>query len=385
MHFLDDAKIYIRSGDGGSGSASFRREKNIPRGGPDGGHGGRGGSVLFVADAHLNTLIDFRYKQHFKAQRGSDGMGQCRAGRSAADLTVRVPVGTLIRDDADGTLLCDMLQAGQTVTLATGGRGGLGNVHYKSSVNRSPRQFQPGEEGQELWVRLELKLLADVGLIGMPNAGKSTLISVVSAARPKIADYPFTTLTPNLGVVRAGPDSSFVMADIPGLVEGASDGHGLGHAFLRHVERCTTLVHMVDVMPLDDSDPVDNFQRIEQELARYSPTLAAKPRLVVLSKSDLLPEAEREPIIQRLRTRLDDAEVPIQALSAVSGEGIQRWVLQLAEQVHLLKALAVPALPLEDAPTRAGRKKPATLKDDNATHDGQHNGDEDDVECFWVG
>lgn len=383
MRFLDDAKIYIRSGDGGSGSVSFRREKYIPLGGPDGGDGGRGGSVVFVADSHLNTLIDFRYKQHFKAQRGVNGMGQCRTGRSAPDLVVRVPVGTILRNDADGSVLCDFLHPGQTATLAEGGRGGQGNIHYKSSTNRSPRQSQPGEEGQEFWLRLELKLLADVGLIGMPNAGKSTLISVVSAARPKIAGYPFTTLIPNLGVVRAGPESSFVMADIPGLVEGASTGHGLGHTFLKHVERCAILVHLVEVMPLDDSDPVDNFKRIEQELAAYSPTLAAKPQWVILSKCDLVSNEQREPILQRLRLALSQTGPPLHGISAVSGEGIRTWIFQLAEQVHLLRKRDVPVTALEDAPTRAGKEQAISETDGERCEIG---GDETDgVQCFWVG
>ena len=393
MRFLDDAKIYICSGDGGSGSASFRREKYIPLGGPDGGDGGHGGSVIFVADAHLNTLIDFRYKQHFKAQRGIDGMGKGRSGRSAPDLIVRIPVGTVVRNDADGGVLYDFLHHGQTATLAVGGRGGQGNIHYKSSVNRAPRKFQPGEEGQGFWLRLELKLLADVGLIGLPNAGKSTLISVVSASRPKIADYPFTTLVPNLGVVRAGPESSFVMADIPGLVEGASQGHGLGQAFLKHVERCALLVHLVDAMPLDDSDPVANFHRIEKELTAYSPTLAAKPRWVVLSKCDLLPDEQRAPLLARLRSAIaDDTESPLNPLSAVSGEGIREWIMQLAERVHRLRETVISAAALADAPTRAGKQPMGQKKIrheegvPDLEEDGWEEDDEgeDDVECFWV-
>ncbi len=391
MRFLDDAKIYIRSGDGGGGAASFRREKFIPMGGPDGGDGGRGGSVIFVADPHLNTLIDFRYQQHFKAQRGTNGMKQCRTGRSGPDLIVPVPVGTIIRQDADGSVLCDLVHPGQTAVLAVGGRGGQGNVHYKSATNRSPHQHQPGESGEELWLRLELKLLADVGLIGLPNAGKSTLLSVVSAARPKIADYPFTTLIPNLGVVRAGPESSFVMADIPGLVEGASDGHGLGHAFLRHVERCALLVHLVDALPPDGSDPVDNLRTIERELAAYSPILAAKPRWVVLSKCDLLPHEAREPMLKRLRKAMSDLLVAwkqagkkenkkwLHALSAVSGEGLHEWIMPLAERVRLVRAAQGPAVALDDAPTKAGRERTAPDDDEMGEHG------EDDVECIWVG
>ncbi|MBF0162480.1 MAG: GTPase ObgE [Magnetococcales bacterium] len=390
MRFLDDAKIYIRSGDGGGGAASFRREKFIPLGGPDGGDGGHGGSVILVADPHLNTLIDFRYRQHFKAQRGNNGMKQCRAGRSAEDLLVPVPVGTVVRLDSDGSLLCDLVHPGQTFLLAAGGRGGQGNVHYKSSTNRSPHQCQPGEKGRELWVRLELKLLADVGLIGMPNAGKSTLLSVVSAARPRIADYPFTTLVPNLGVVRAGPESSFVMADIPGLVAGASDGHGLGHAFLRHVERCALLVHLVEALPLDGSDPVANLQQIERELAAYSPTLAAKPRWVVLSKCDLMAPEARTPLLKRLRKAIS-RQLPawkaakkankqwLYALSALSGEGVQSWLMPLAHEVQRIRLQQEPAA-LQDAPTRAGR---APITADHDERDEYEHG-EDEVECIWV-
>ena len=389
MRFLDDAKIYIRSGDGGSGAASFRREKFIPMGGPDGGDGGRGGSVIFVADPHLNTLVDFRYRQHFKAQRGTNGMKQCRSGRSADDLLVPVPVGTVVRLDSDGSVLYDFVHPGETAVLATGGRGGQGNVHYKSATNRSPHQRQPGEKGEELWLRLELKLLADVGLIGLPNAGKSTLLSVVSAARPKIANYPFTTLIPNLGVVRAGPDSSFVMADIPGLVAGASGGYGLGHTFLRHVERCALLVHLVDALPVDDSDPVANLQQIERELAAYSPVLAAKPRWLVLSKCDLIAPEDRAPLLKRLRqamakllpawkTAKKANKQWTYALSAVSGEGVQAWILPLADAVQRTRLQRGPAVALADAPTKAGK----TTR--TADHDKLDGHEEDEVECIWV-
>ncbi|MEO5339537.1 MAG: GTPase ObgE [Magnetococcus sp. MYC-9] len=391
MRFLDDAKIYVRSGDGGGGAASFRREKYIPMGGPDGGDGGHGGSVVFVADPHLNTLIDFRYRQHFKAPRGANGMKQCRSGRSGEDLVVSVPVGTVVRYDTDGSVLCDFTHPGQTAVVAAGGRGGQGNVHYKSATNRSPHQCQPGEKGMECWLRLELKLLADVGLVGLPNAGKSTLLSVVSAARPKIADYPFTTLIPNLGVVRTGPESSFVMADIPGLVAGASDGHGLGHAFLRHVERCALLVHLVDALPVDGSDPVANLRQIEGELARYSPVLAAKPRWVVLGKCDLIPVEEQKPLLKALRAAMSEL-LPawkaagkankrwLYALSAVSGEGIRGWLLPLAEEVHRLRSRQGLAVALEDAPTKAGKERTVTPQDG----EGMDDHGEDGVECIWV-
>lgn len=379
MRFLDEVKIFISSGDGGGGCASFRREKFVPRGGPDGGDGGNGGDVVFVADFHLNTLIDFRYKQHFKAPRGTNGMRRDQTGGSAEDLLVRVPVGTIVRNDADGSILYDFIHPGDRFVLAKGGQGGLGNTHFKSSTNQAPRYAQPGLPGQEFWLRLELKLLADVGLVGLPNAGKSTLISVVSAARPKIADYPFTTLKPNLGVVRAGPESSFVMADIPGLVEGASDGHGLGLAFLKHVERCTILVHMIDALPIDDSDPVHHFQLIEKELAAYSPALSAKPRWVVLSKWDLVSNQERDPLLQRLRSVLTDKSWPLQGLSAVSGEGIKPWVARLSEAVSQMKSLGETNAPLPDAPTKAGqRTQQKSLEPDRDEND------TDDVECIWV-
>ncbi|MBF0183557.1 MAG: GTPase ObgE [Magnetococcales bacterium] len=392
MRFLDDAKIFIRSGDGGSGAATFRREKFVPMGGPDGGDGGHGGSVVFVADPHLNTLIDFRYQQHFKAQRGTNGMKQCRTGRSAPDLLVPVPVGTLVRNDADGSVLCDFVQAGQRAVLAVGGRGGLGNVHFKSSTNRSPHYSQPGEAGQELWLRLELKILADAGLIGLPNAGKSTLLSVISAARPKIADYPFTTLIPNLGTVRIAAGNSFVVADIPGLVEGASEGHGLGHTFLRHVERCALLVHLVEALPVDGSDPVDNLYTIETELAAYSAILAAKPRWIVLSKAELLPEKERQSLLKRLRKAMGKhheawhqagktSKQWLFALSAVTGEGLQPWLHALAAEVQRQRAVQQVASALADAPTRAGQgAADAAWPEDANEEDG-----EDGVECIWVG
>lgn len=384
MRFLDDAKIHVCSGDGGSGAVSFRREKYIPRGGPDGGDGGRGGNVVFVADPHLNTLIDFRYKQHFKAKRGVNGMGKCRTGRSAEDLIVRVPVGTVVRDDADGTVLCDFLYAGQTATLAVGGRGGLGNLRYKSSTNRTPRRAQPGESGQTFWMRLELKLLADVGLIGLPNAGKSTLIAAVTASRPKIADYPFTTLRPNLGVVRVGTDASFVMADIPGLIQGASEGHGLGFAFLKHVERCALLVHLVEASPPDGSDPVDHLRCIEHELAAYAPALMAKPRWVVVSKCDTLAEAEREALFNRLRAALTDTSFPLHALSAVTREGVAVWQETLMARIRLLKSQQMPPAALADAPTKAGRPRHESGQTTTNLTEMEHDG-EDGVACIWVG
>ncbi|MBF0368051.1 MAG: GTPase ObgE [Magnetococcales bacterium] len=355
MRFLDEVKIQVRSGDGGSGAASFRREKYIPFGGPDGGDGGDGGDVVLIADPHLNTLIDFRYKQHLKAKRGQNGMGKCRTGRSAPPLEARVPVGTVVRNDATGEIMFDLTRPGERVVVAAGGQGGRGNVRFKSSTNRAPRQFDFGEEGTELWLRMELKLLADVGLAGLPNAGKSTLISRLSAARPKIADYPFTTLVPNLGVVRVDMDSSFVMADIPGLIQGASDGHGLGHTFLRHIERCAVLLHLVEAAPIDESDPLENLTIIERELAAYSKKLAAKPCWLVFTKWDTLNEDDRQALMELYQELRPDAPPPL-AISSVTGEGLPELTQALAEKIALHKAEAPdPAPPLPDAPTKAGR------------------------------
>ncbi len=385
MRFLDEVKIFVRSGDGGDGAATFRREKYIPLGGPDGGDGGRGGDVVFVADDHLNTLIDFRYTQHLKAKRGTNGMGKGRTGSSAPNLEVRVPVGTVVRDDADGSILCDLLHPGQRFVVAPGGRGGQGNLHYKSSTNRAPRQFQYGESGVECWVWLELKLLADVGLTGLPNAGKSTLLAKVSAARPKIADYPFTTLVPNLGVVRVGMDVSFVMADIPGLVEGAEAGRGLGRAFLKHVERCPVLLHLVDASPMEESDPVARFRMIEAELAAYSSGLAAKPRWAVLSKCDLIHPDDRKKLLKKFRKGVKGDVEAVYFISAATGEGIEQLIYDLSNRVESVKQQHRSELvyaPLDDSPTKAGRGRSADNHDSIIDDD---NESEDAVECIWVG
>ena len=385
MRFLDEVKIHIASGDGGSGAVAFRREKYVPLGGPNGGDGGRGGDVVFVADPGLNTLIDFRYTQHIKAKRGGNGMGKSRTGAAAPERLVKVPLGTVVRDDADGSVLADFVQPGQRQVLARGGQGGQGNQRFKTSTNRAPRFAQPGEPGEAFWLRLEMKLLADVGLIGLPNAGKSTLIATISAARPKIADYPFTTLTPNLGMVRLGHESSFVVADIPGLVPGASDGHGLGLAFLKHVERCACLVHLVEVAPLDGSDPLDNFRLIERELAAYSPLLAAKPRWLVVSKGDLLPEAEREPLMARLQALEPELSAPPRILSAVTGAGVQTWLQALGQAIGRTPDEPLRARPaLADAPTRAGRSDSGDTPLPDEDDDEDEYGD-DGVECIWTG
>ncbi len=319
MKFIDEAKIEVHAGKGGDGAATFRREKYVPRGGPDGGDGGRGGSVWARADRNLNTLIDYRYERIHRAENGARGMGSDCNGRSGRDIELRVPVGTLVRDAATGELIADLARDGERALLARGGRGGLGNTHFKSSVNRAPRQFTPGEPGESRQLVLELKVLADVGLLGLPNAGKSTFMRAVSSARPKVADYPFTTLNPSLGVVRVGDESSFVLADIPGLIEGAAEGAGLGHQFLRHLSRTRLLLHLVDIAPVDeDADPVRDARAIALELKKYDPSLYRKPRWLVFNKIDMVEDADARigRILRRLRWQR-----PWYKVSALTGEG----------------------------------------------------------------
>jgi len=321
MKFVDEARIDVAGGDGGNGCASFRREKFIPKGGPDGGDGGRGGSVWLLADRNINTLIDYRYARRHAAANGEHGSGADCYGRGGSDIVLRVPVGTVVFDQGSAARIADLATHGERALVARGGAGGLGNLHFKSSVNRAPRQFTRGEAGEHRTLALELKVLADVGLLGLPNAGKSTLIAAVSNARPKIADYPFTTLQPYLGVVRTGADRSFVIADIPGLIEGAADGAGLGHQFLRHLARTRLLLHVIDLAPFDpDADAVRDARAIVAELKKFDPALARKPRWLVLNKIDLLPPEERARHIaafkRKLRTRL-----PVFAISGVTGEG----------------------------------------------------------------
>lgn len=282
MKFLDEAKIYLKAGDGGAGCLSFRREKNIPRGGPNGGNGGSGGSIVIEAVNNLNTLIDYRYQQHFKAQKGEHGKGRDMSGSNGQNLVLKVPVGTQIFAEDNQTLIVDFTKEGQTETIAYGGRGGLGNANFKSSVNQAPTKTTKGEQGEELWIWLKLKLISDVGIIGLPNAGKSTFLSVVTSAKPKIADYPFTTLKPQLGIVYVDHEE-FVIADIPGLIEGASDGVGLGDKFLKHIERCKILLHLIDITT---EDPLGNYKTIRQELEKYSKTLASKTEIIALNKID---------------------------------------------------------------------------------------------------
>jgi GTP-binding protein len=323
MKFLDQAKAYVRSGDGGAGSVSFRREKFLEFGGPDGGDGGRGGDVWAEAVDGLNTLIDYRYQQHFKAEKGGHGMGRSRAGAKGKDVVLHVPVGTQIFEEDNETLIADLVNRGDRVLLARGGNGGFGNEHFKSSTNRAPRHANPGQSGEERWVWLRLKLIADAGLVGLPNAGKSTFLAAVSAARPKIADYPFTTLAPHLGVVRLDT-RSFVLADIPGLIEGASEGAGLGHRFLGHVERCAVLLHLIDITA---EDPVAAYRIVRRELKKYDPVLAAKPELVALNKVDALPPEEAAGLARTFKART--RKTPL-LLSAVSGAGVDKAVAELA-------------------------------------------------------
>jgi GTP-binding protein len=337
MRFVDEVIITIEAGRGGAGCLSFRREKFVPLGGPDGGDGGDGGSVFLKANSDLNTLIDFRYKRSFKAQNGQGGMGSKCAGKKGEDLVIEVPVGTLVYDIDTEELLGDLRQAEQTLLVAQGGFHGLGNARYKSSINRAPRQTSPGTPGESRQLRLELRVLADVGLLGLPNAGKSTLIRAVSSAKPKIADYPFTTLHPGLGVVRVGTHKSFVMADIPGLIEGAATGAGLGHQFLRHLSRTCVLLHVIDAAPMDGSDPLESAKIIIDELAAYDISLLDKPRWLVLNKMDMLPdEAAREEIKARLVKGLQWDE-KVFSISALAGQGTQELCYSLMQLIDEMK------------------------------------------------
>jgi GTP-binding protein len=340
MQFVDEVKIHVMAGDGGRGCLSFRREKFIPRGGPDGGDGGDGGDIVFLVDEGLGTLLDLRYKVHYKAERGSHGMGKNRHGKNGEDLLVRVPPGVLIYDQETGELLADLKEPDQRFVAARGGRGGRGNARFATSTNRAPRHVQPGLPGEERWLRLELKLLADVGLVGMPNAGKSTLIAAVSAARPKIADYPFTTLVPNLGVVRYGSFQSFVMADIPGLIEGASEGHGLGTRFLRHIERTDLFLHLVDLSDLQPGDALERFDAINHELAKHNPLLLEKPQLVVLTKADLTEVRDR---IEQVRPFFEQRDYRILVVSAVTGQGVPELVTTVGRELDRLRGRKMQA------------------------------------------
>src|SRR4051812_9238290 len=323
--FVDEVDIHVTAGDGGRGCLSFRREKYVPRGGPDGGDGGAGGSVYIFAPPGKNTLVDFRYHPEFKAKRGQHGQGSNKTGQTAEDLEIQVPLGTQVFETAAGgeepRLLADLATEGQRILIAKGGRGGRGNARFVSSTNRAPRRTEPGEAGEERNLRLQLKLIADVGLVGFPNAGKSTLISRISAARPKIADYPFTTLIPNLGVVTLSGDRSFVVADVPGLIEGAHEGHGFGDRFLRHIERTKVLIHLVDVSGSSGRDPVQDFETILQELRLFDERVAAKPHIVAANKIDALDDPER---LKALEQHVRKRKLPFFKISGVTGEGLDR-------------------------------------------------------------
>ena len=333
MKFIDEVKIRVIAGDGGRGCVSFRREKFVPRGGPSGGNGGNGGDIIAVADPQLTTLLDLRYQKLYKAGRGQHGMGSDCHGHRGDDRVIKVPVGTMIRDGATGELIGDLQAAGERVTVARGGRGGKGNAHFVSSTNRSPRFAQPGEPGEERELDIELRLLADVGIIGLPNAGKSTLISVISSVRPKIADYPFTTLVPNLGVV-GYDDKSFVVADIPGLIEGAHQGHGLGHKFLRHVTRTSLLIHLIDGSQIDPDDSLKDWRTVNEELALFDPALAQKPQIVVINKIDL---AEAREHARAFAKEIPERYRPLYLISAATTEGVQTLVQTVGRKIAALK------------------------------------------------
>jgi GTP-binding protein len=354
--FVDEVDILVEAGHGGAGSMSFRREKFIPRGGPDGGDGGRGGSVYAVASPHANTLIAYRFNREFRAKRGGDGAGSNRTGAAAADLELPVPVGTLVYEKpADPSQppipIGDLVEPGQRVLLAQGGIGGRGNARFVSSTNRAPRRFEPGLEGETKQLQLHLKLLADVGLVGFPNAGKSTLIARISAAKPKIADYPFTTLSPNLGVVSMSGNRSFVVADVPGLIEGAHEGHGLGDRFLKHLDRTSLLVHLVDVSGGSGRDPVEDFETIRHELALFSPDMGAKPQIVAATKIDALVDPAD---VDRLEAHVSSQGLSLLRISAVSGEGIPP--LLEAMWKYLSAARPAPATIAEREPADSERE-----------------------------
>ena len=352
MKFVDEATIEIVAGDGGNGAASFRHEKYKEFGGPDGGDGGRGGYVYGVADPNLNTLIDYRYTRRYEAGRGENGMGSDMFGAAGKDITLRFPVGTIIADQATGEVLHELLVPGERIVLAKGGDGGLGNLRFKSAVNRAPRQKTAGRPGERFSLQLELKVLADVGLLGMPNAGKSTFITAVSNARPKIADYPFTTLHPNLGVVRVGPEQSFVVADIPGLIEGASEGAGLGHQFLRHLQRTRLLLHIVDVAPFDEAvDPVAQAKAIVNELKKYDQKLYSKPRWLVLNKLDMVPKEEREARVKDFVKRFK-WKGPVFEISALTREGCEPLIHAIFR--HVQSEQRIENEPVEVDPRFAG-------------------------------
>ena len=363
--FIDLAEIFVKAGDGGNGNVSFRREKYVAAGGPDGGDGGDGGSLIFQADKHLRTLADFRYRRVYKAERGNDGGQKKCTGRKGADLIVKVPCGTLVRDKETGLVLADITKDGQTEIIARGGKGGKGNVHFATATRQIPNFAENGTPGEERWIILELKLLADVGLIGYPNVGKSTFLAAVSSARPKIANYHFTTLSPNLGVVSMGEGESFVVADIPGLIEGAHEGIGLGHDFLRHIERTRILVHVIDIAAVDGRDPIEDFHAINRELKKYNPDLAKRPQIIAANKVDVL---INDAFLKGFTTTMEQAGYRVFPISAVTGAGVKELMGYVYEQV---KALPEPIV-YEPAPKEllftAVEEEPFTVEIDNGIY-----------------
>lgn len=395
VKFVDEAPIVVEAGRGGNGCLSFRREKFIAKGGPNGGDGGDGGSVFLRADADLNTLVDYRYQRRFRAVSGEPGRGKDCRGKSGDDLILPVPVGTTVIDQQSGTVLGDLTEPGELLKVAQGGFHGLGNARFKSSINRAPRQTTPGTEGEVRELKLEMKLLADVGLLGLPNAGKSTFVRAVSAARPKVADYPFTTLIPNLGVVKVQEHRSFVVADIPGVIEGAASGAGLGIRFLKHLTRCRVLLHLVDIMPPDGSDPLENIRTIERELEQFSPTLLQRERWLVLNKVDLLPEGEREARTARIVEQLD-WQGPVYAIAAASQLGTEALSAALMKHLEVVwqneresSDVRKQEADLQRAMQQEARERIASLR---AAHRAQRasevddldDDDDDDVEVFYV-
>ncbi|HWP91395.1 MAG TPA: GTPase ObgE [Thermodesulfobacteriota bacterium] len=334
VKFIDEAKIYVKSGRGGKGCVSFRREKFVPRGGPNGGDGGDGGDVIIIAKQNMTSLLDHRYKQHYRAKNGEHGRGKDQHGKSAPPLFVPVPVGTVVKEFYTGEILGDLTSDGQTLLVAKGGRGGRGNARFATSTNQAPKYAEPGEEGEEKTLVLELKLLADAGIIGFPNAGKSTLISRISAARPKIADYPFTTLVPNLGVVSYNQDKSFVVADIPGLIKGAHEGAGLGIKFLRHIERSRILIHVLDLSPLNDRDPIEDFRVMNEELEAYSPELRNKPQVIAPNKIDITEAREK---LNRVKSYFNNLGIEVFPISSVTGEGVNELIREVGRRLDRLK------------------------------------------------
>ena len=334
MKFIDEAKIYVKAGDGGRGCVSFRREKYVPKGGPDGGNAGKGGDVIFIADNRLTSLLDFQYKREFSAERGQHGMGSLCSGKNGEDLVIKLPIGTLIKDQETGEVLSDLTHDGETFVCCKGGRGGKGNAHFATSTHQTPRFAQPGEPGTERNLKLELKLLADVGIIGFPNAGKSTLISHISAAKPKVADYPFTTLVPHLGIVKYGDFGGYVVADIPGLIEGAHEGKGLGIKFLKHIERTRLFIHVLDLSPFTERDPKEDFKVVNNELRSFNPELAAREQVVALNKVDV---TEANELVPEMLKFFEGLGIKVFPISAATGKGLAGLVNYVGKEVERFK------------------------------------------------